>query len=138
VIILDTNVVSELMKAAPRASVLRWIDSKPPVSFYVTTITQAEVLYGIRLLPKGGRRAVIEQAALEMFERDFETRILTFDSAAAAAYAEIAAARRVAGRPISALDAQIAAIARIHGAAIATRNLADFKGCGVETIDPWQ
>ena len=136
-IILDTNVISELMKTAPAGPVLRWVDAQPAATLYVTAITEAEILYGIHLLPKGRRREAIERVARAMFERDFEARILAFDSGAAQSYAGIAAARRRAGRPISTFDAQIAAIAQIHHARVATRNTTDLQGCGIELIDPW-
>jgi len=136
-IILDTNVVSELMRGKPIESVVRWVNGQAATSLYVTSITQAEILHGILLLPKGKRRDAIASAATEMFEHDFGGRILVFGSEAAAAYAVVAAARRRAGRPISAFDAQIAAIARSNGAKLATRNVDDFAGCGVDVIDPW-
>ena len=137
-IILDTNVISELMRAAPAAAVMRWMNARPASSLYVTSITQAEILYGIQILPKGKRRDAIAAAAAEMFEHDFAGRVLPFGSDAAVAYASLAAARRRAGRPISGFDAQIAAIARTHDADLATRNVDDFEGCGIEVIDPWR
>jgi predicted nucleic acid-binding protein len=136
-IILDTNVISELMRREPAEAVVRWVNRQASSSLYATSITQAEILHGIQLLPKGKRRDVIAAAAEEMFERDFGGRILVFGTDAAKAYAIIGAARRRTGRPISAFDAQIAAIARTHGANIATRNVGDFAGCGVPVVDPW-
>lgn len=137
-IVLDTNVLSELMRAAPAANVKKWVAAQPATSLFITAITQAEILYGISLLPKGRRRTAIEAAAKAMFEEDFDARILPFGGDAAVAYAEITTVRRRMGRPISNFDAQIAAIARSTGAAVATRNTADFDDCGVELIDPWQ
>jgi hypothetical protein len=137
VIVLDTNVVSELMKLEPAEPVLRWMDDHPAVLLYVTSITQAEILYGIRLLPRGRRRDGVERAAVDMFEREFEGRMLGFDGGSAEPYADIAVARRRSGRPISTLDAQIAAIARVHGASLATRNLTDLEGCGIDLVDPF-
>jgi predicted nucleic acid-binding protein len=137
VILLDTNVLSELMKAAPANSVVRWFSTQPVTSLYTTSITQAEVLHGIMLLPPGRRRSAFEAAADAMFEEDFAGRILSFGSDAAHPYARIAAERRHAGRPISHFDAQIAAIAQSAGAAVASRNVADFDGCGIEVITPW-
>lgn len=136
-IVLDTNVVSELMRASPTPAVQRWVAAQPATSLFTTAITQAEILHGVLLLPKGRRRAAIEAAAMSMFSEDFAARVLPFGGDAALAYAEIAAARRRMGRPISNLDAQIAAIARSTGAAVATRNTADFEDCEVELIDPW-
>jgi predicted nucleic acid-binding protein len=137
VILLDTNVVSELMKSAPAEAVVGWTAAQPASSLYTTSITQAEVFHGILLLPSGKRRSAIEAAAQAMFSEEFEGRILAFGSEAALPYARIAADRRRAGRPISGFDAQIAAIARTVGAVIATRNVADFAECGVEVVNPW-
>lgn len=137
-IVLDTNVVSELMKAAPDESVRNWIAAQPATSLYTTSITQAEILHGIALLPPGKRRDALEAAAEAMFREEFAGRILPFGSDAARPYARIAAERRRAGRPISQFDAQISAIARSTGAAIATRNTDDYEGFGVKLIDPWR
>ena len=136
-IILDTNVLSELMKAAPAASVSEWVATQPASRLFITAITQAEILYGIGLLPKGQRRDSIATAAQAMFNEDFSDRILAFNSDAATAYAGIAVVRRNKGRPISQFDAQIAAIARSTGATLATRNIGDFEGCEIELINPW-
>lgn len=136
-IALDTNVISELMRASPSGRVLSWLDATPLSSIYVTTITEAEVLAGVMLLPRGKRRDAIAAAAAAMFER-FGSRVLPFDRDAARAYADIVATRRRSGRPISAFDAQIAAIVRSVGATLATRNLTDFVGCDVDLIDPWR
>src|SRR5262245_61930380 len=114
-IVLDTNVVSELMKVDPTERVVRWIAGRSPTSLCTTAITQAEILVGVQLLPRGKRRDALEQVADEIFDEDFEGRVFSFDSDAARAYARIMAARRRAGRPISQADAQIAAIARSLG-----------------------
>lgn len=137
-IILDTNVLSELMKPTPAAEVVEWVAAQPAASLCTTSITQAEVLHGLMLLPPGRRRRALEAAATSMFAEDFGGRILGFGTDAAPPYARIASDRRRAGRPISHFDAQIAAIARSTGAAIATRNLTDFDGCGVTLVDPWK
>ena len=136
-IILDTNVLSELMRASPAENVVRWIAAQPESGFYITSITQAEILHGILLLPSGKRRAAIQTATESMFASEFDGRILAFDSAAARPYAGIAVERRRAGRPISQFDAQIAAIAHSARATIATRNVDDFEGCGVKVVNPW-
>lgn len=136
-IVLDTNVLSELMKAEPAENVSEWAGSQPASSLFITAVTQAEILYGIHLLPNGRRRNSIANAAKAMFDEDFNDRILTFNSDAAAAYADIAVTRRNKGRPISQFDAQIAAIARSTGAALATRNVSDFEHCEIELINPW-
>lgn len=137
-IVLDTNVVSELMKAAPAPAVTSWIAEQAVESLYTTSITQAEILHGIMLLPPGKRRRALASAAVELFEVEFGGRVLAFGSDAAPVYAEIAVERKKVGRPISHFDAQIAAIAQSAGAALATRNVPDFEGCGVRLINPWK
>lgn len=137
-IVLDTNVLSELMRPAPEVTVTNWVATHSAASLFTTTITQAEILHGVLLLPRGRRRDAIEAAADAMFEEDFAGRTLPFSRQAAHAYAEIAVARRQSGRPISQFDAQIAAIASSTGAGVATRNVADFEGCGIKVSDPWQ
>ena len=136
-IVLDTNVVSELMKAAPAERVRNWVGSQPASTLYTTSITQAEILHGIMSLPSGKRRIAIAAAADAMFADDFEGRILAFGSDATHPYARIATVRRRAGHPISHFDAQIAAIANAVGATVATRNVVDFEGCDVKVVNPW-
>ena len=136
-IVLDTNVLSETLRPKPSANVLTWMRSEPVSSLFTTTITEAELLYGIELLAPGKRRQSLEAVVGLIFTDDLAGRILPFDSAAAREYAEIAAARRRAGRSISEADARIAAIARSRGAALATRNVEDFAGCELQVIDPW-
>jgi predicted nucleic acid-binding protein len=136
-ILLDTNVLSELMKPDPAERVVRWLTTQPAASLYTTSITQAEIILGVMLLPSGRKRTSVEAAAKAMFEEDFSGRILPFSSNAALLYAQIVVERRRVGRPISHFDAQIAAIARSSGAAIATRNVADFDRCDTNVINPW-
>jgi len=136
-ILLDTNVLSELMRPAPAPRVVDWVASHPARDLYTTSVTQAEILHGIQLLPPGRRRQAFAAAADSMFSREFHGRILGFGTEAARPYAEVAAKRRQAGRPISHFDAQIAAIAKAAGAALATRNVTDYEGCGVTVINPW-
>jgi predicted nucleic acid-binding protein len=136
-IVLDTNVVSELMRTTPTDEVVRWIAGRPPTSLCTTAITQAEILLGVQLLPRGKRRDALEEVANGIFEDDFDGRVFSFDGEAARAHARIVATRRRSGRPISDADAQIAAIARSLGFDLATRNGRDFVGCGVELHDPW-
>ena len=136
-IVLDTNVLSELMRCAPDQAVEAWVSRQPPSSLFVATVTEAELRYGAALLPAGRRRDSIAAAIDAMLAEDFAGRVLPFDGPAAACYAQIAADRRNKGRPISDFDAQIAAIARSRGAALATRNVADFEGCGITIINPW-
>lgn len=136
-IVLDTNVLSELMKPRASSAVVRWLDGRSVASLYTTSLTEAELLHGIALLPKGKRREAIAAATRAMFDEELAGRVLPFGSAAARAYAEIAAARRRADRPIATIDAQIAAIVHASGATLATRNVSDFDGCGIEILDPW-
>ncbi len=136
-ILLDTNVLSELMRPAPNAAVEHWLTAQPDTSMFISAITEAELRYGAALLPSGKRRSALTTEIEGMLEEDFGGRILPFDRLAAQAFADIAANRRGAGRPISQADAQIAAIARSRGASLATRNVPDFDGCGIEVINPW-
>lgn len=137
IIVLDTNVISELMRDNPDQMVVDWFDAQHTNSLSITTITQAEVLTGIALLPDGRRKNNLLEFADNIFGSLFIGRVLVFDSNAASIYAEIFAQRQAAGRPISQADCQIAAIARSREAAIATRNITDFEEVGVELIDPW-
>lgn len=137
-IILDTNIISELMRAEPAPAVLNWITSHPGSGLFTTTLSQAEIYYGLALLPGGKRRDELQAAARAMFEEDFASRVLAFDGSAAMVFAQIASARRLAGRPIAQIDAQIAAITVSRGARLATRNVKDFEACGIELIDPWR
>jgi predicted nucleic acid-binding protein len=136
-ILLDTNVLSELMRSAPSSLVESWMGEQPAASLFISTITEAELRYGLALLPESRRRRHLAAQVEAMLATDFVGRILPFDSTAASEYARIAAARRFMGRPISQADAQIAAIAASRGAALATRNVDDFVDCGVHIIDPW-
>jgi hypothetical protein len=136
-IVLDTNVLSELLRAAPEPRVLTWLAEQPRASLFTTAVTQGEILYGIRLLPDGQRRRKLADAALAIFNEDFAGRVLSFDGDSADTYAEIGASRRAAGRPISQFDALIAAMTRSRGACLATRNVKDFDDCGIDVVNPW-
>ena len=136
-IVLDTNVLSEMMRPTPHPGVLAWMEAQPRGQLYTTHITQAEILYGIAAMPEGRRRASLAEAAAAMFAEDFAGRILSFGPAAAARYPGIVLARRRAGKPIEGLDALIAAIALGVGATVATRDTGGFAGSGVPLIDPW-
>jgi toxin FitB len=136
-IVLDTNVLSELMSPSPAEAVHHWLSREAPDQTFTTTVTMAEILQGIELLPPGKRRAALSAAAQNMFGL-FAGRILSFHEDAARAFGPISVLRRRHGRPISLFDAQIAAIARAHGATLATRNVADFEGCGLRLINPWE
>jgi hypothetical protein len=137
-IVLDTNVLLETLRQRPEEAVQRWIKAQSASSLFTTTVCEAEIFYGVALLPPGRRRTALAQAVATIFAEEFFGRILPFDSAAARAFAEIAAARRRLGRPIDDFDAQTAAIARSCSAAIATRNVDDFADCGIVVIDPWR
>jgi len=136
-LILDTNVISEIMQALPSPRVLDWWSQQQAGELFTSTVTVAEILYGIELLPRGKRRDRLLAETEAMFSQDFAGRILPFDEEAARAFPGIAAGRRVKGSPIAALDAQIAAIARSRRAILATRNTTDFEGCGVRLVNPW-
>jgi predicted nucleic acid-binding protein len=137
-IVLDTNVLSETWRPKPSPKVIAWMRAQAMAVLFTTTITEAELFYGIALLPNGARRRSLESVAQAIFSEELAGRVLPFDSAAAREYAHIAAARRRAGRPIAEADAQIAAIARSRDAAVATRNSADFADCGLTVINPWE
>jgi len=134
-IVLDTNVLSELMRPEPEAMVLRWMTAQTD-ALYVTALSYAEILLGIDLLPIGKRRQQLGEQAAAMFTEDFAGRILSFDLATAPAYAAIAGKRQKAGQRLSPIDGMIAAVAHVHGASIATRD-GDFAGCGVPLVNPW-
>ena len=136
-IVLDTNVISEFMRLEPDARVLAWLDSHPQPNLFTTAITEAEIRAGIAFLPAGRRKRGLLTAADQAFDTLFLGRVLPFDNRAALAYADIAASRRAAGRPISQPDCQIAAIARSHEAPVATRDAQGFALCGIRVIDPW-
>ena len=136
-VMIDTNIVSELMRAEPSAEVLSWMDEQTPRELFVTAVTEAEVRTGIALLPEGRRRRGLAEACERAFGSLFAGRVLPFDSDAARTYSEIAAARRVLGRPVSHADCQIAAIARSRGMAVATRNVRDFEDMGIDIFNPW-
>ncbi len=136
-IVLDTNVVSELMRPTPSPIVITWLERQSSASLFTTTITEAEILFGVAVLPESLRRSALLTAAKQMFEIDFGGRVLPFDSEAAQSYATLAADRRRVGRPAGAFDIQVAAIALTHGATVATRNTVDFEGFGPITINPW-
>jgi predicted nucleic acid-binding protein len=138
VILLDTNVLSELMRREPDEGVVGWLDSLDAAALATTAITAAELLYGVARLPPGRRRQQLGQAINELIEDDLYGRVEPFDVTAAGHYAALVSDRDTAGRPITVADAQIAAIARKLRATLATRNIDDFEGTGVDLIDPWK
>ncbi len=138
-VILDTNVLSELMRSQPEQTVLEWFAGRSGDVFYVSSITQAEIMLGIALLPAGKRREALAAAAEVMFSQDFAGRCLPFDTSCAARYAAIVSSRRRAGQAISTEDAQIAAIAMTHAYPLATRNTKDFLHIeGLVLYNPWR
>lgn len=136
-IILDTNVVSEAMKTSSNPDVVTWLEHQDVDSVAITSITMAEVLEGIERLPTGRRRAALEERFREFLADILDDRVLSFDRGAAEQFARITALRRKMGRPTSALDAMVLAIAADTGSTIATRNVADFERCGVPVVNPW-
>ena len=122
---------------SPNPNASRWLSNQPSALFFTTSISLSEILYGIELLPIGKRRSPLLTTAEAMFSKLFSRRILVFDEPAARSFAPIAVRRKERGRPITLFDAQIAAIASAHGAALATRNTADFEGCGIRVVNPW-
>ncbi|HEY2127002.1 MAG TPA: type II toxin-antitoxin system VapC family toxin [Streptosporangiaceae bacterium] len=136
-IVVDTNVASELMRPSPAVAVQDWVRSHAARELCTTAITVAEVQYGIERLPAGRRKEALRAAAMEIFET-FAEQVLPFDTLAAEQYALVVSQRDELGLPIDGFDAQIAGICRARGAALATRNLADFRKTGIELINPWQ
>lgn len=138
-IVLDTNVLSELISPIPSAAVLRWARAQPSDAISTTVICEAELLYGVAILPAGRRRDALKRAVETMFATMLGGRVYPFDRSAARIYAELAGAIRREGRPVGLADTQIAAIARAHNvSAIATRNVRHFAGVDIPIVDPWQ
>lgn len=137
-IILDTNVVSEPLRPRPEPAVIGWLDAQAPESLYLTSISLAELLAGIEALPVGRRREALEAAFGVQILPLFAGRILHFDDVAARAFALVSRQAQAQGHPVAFADAAIAAIAAAHGFSIATRNVRDFRGCGVDLINPWE
>jgi predicted nucleic acid-binding protein len=136
-IVLDTNVVSEPMRAQGSAAVTAWLDQQHADTLYLTATSLSELLVGIEILPAGKRKDGLDSALVDLLGRLFGSRILPFDKAAAVAYAPIIGRARDAGQSISVADGQIAAIATVHGFTIATRDAAPFKTAGVPVVNPW-
>ena len=137
-IVLDTNVISEMLRVVPSPEVARWIVAQPEHELYITAVTEAEIRVSVNMMPTGKRKMQLQGTVDQMLAEVFAARILSFDSACAVVYAEISANRRSIGKPISPFDAQIAAIARANrAAAIVTRNVDGFASTGVSVINPW-
>ena len=137
-IIIDTNIVSEMMKPSPETTVLNWFNNQETNSLYLTIISIAEIRYGIRALPYGKRSRLLAEGFNTLVEIAFENRILNFDETAAYQYGEVMSKRKEMGRPLDSLDGQIIAIAKANICAVATRNTRDFEHCGLTLINPFQ
>jgi toxin FitB len=137
VIVLDTNVVSALMRREADPIVVAWLDGLPPESVWTTSITVFEVRLGLEILEAGRRRRQLEEAFAKALEEDFEGRVLSFDQSAAQAAGRIAAERRRVGRTVEIRDIQIAGIVNVRKATLATRNTRHFEECGLVLVDPW-
>jgi predicted nucleic acid-binding protein len=137
-IVLDTEVLSELMKPAPSPEVVRWVDAQEPRDVAVTAVTMAEILHGVARLPEGKRKAALLELAADLFSEEFAERVLPFDESAATYYADLVVTRERAGRPVSMAGAQIAAICLSHEALLATRNTRDFEGVAIPLVNPWE
>jgi predicted nucleic acid-binding protein len=137
VIVLDTNVISALMRREPDPTVVVWLDRLPPESIWTTSITVFEIRLGLEILAAGRRRRQLEDAFAKALEEDLEGRVLPFDQTAAQAAGRIAAERRRAGRTVEIRDVQIAGIVNVRKATLATRNTRHFEDCGLVLIDPW-
>lgn len=138
-IVLDTNVISELVKPVPDPAVMAFVDTIAPADVFTAAVCEAEIRYGLARLPAGRRRDDLAERINQFLELGFRDQVLRFDRACAVTYGAIRAAREAAGKPIAVEDAMIAATARAYGAqALATRNIRDFEGCGITLIDPLQ
>jgi len=136
-IILDTNVLSALMRESPDAPVVAWLDRQPAESIWITSLTLFEARFGLASLPAGRRRRALEASFEHLLNEDLESRVLDFDSAAATQAALLAAERRKRGRPVDMRDTQIAGIALARRATLATRNVRHFRDLKVPVVDPW-
>lgn len=136
-ILIDTFVISEMMRPNPAPQVLAWFGSQDASTLYLSAVGEAELRRGAAILPAGKRRNLLIAQIDAMIAEDFAGRVMLFNSEAAVAFAAVDVDRRKAGRPITFADCQIAATARAHGAAIATRNVGDFEDCGVQVMNPW-
>ncbi|MCH9770595.1 MAG: type II toxin-antitoxin system VapC family toxin [Gammaproteobacteria bacterium] len=136
-IVVDTNIISEMMKPAPESKVVDWLNQNGATDLFITSITVAEISYGIHALPKGKRRTKLDDLFKTAINEAFKHRILDFTESAAHCYGEIMAQQKMTGHPLSVCDGQIAAIVKSHGFALATRNTKDFSTCGFEIINPF-
>lgn len=137
-IVVDTNVISEAMRPQPSPAVLSWLNTQDGNQLFITTVTLAEIGYGLRILPDGQRRWQLHSRFEQFISQAFEERVLDFTASAARSYAEIMGHRKEVGRPMNLPDGQIASIAHTLGFAVATRNIKDFEHCGIELINPFE
>jgi len=137
-ILLDTNVISEMMRLKPEPIVAAWLDKQPDEDLWTASVVLAELLSGIEMMSKGRKQDMLREAVEGMIAEDFRGRLLRFDLPAARNYGQILSSRKRIGRPIREMDALIAATALANGATLATRNTADFEDCGVQLVDPWR
>jgi len=136
-IILDTNIVSEFMTSPPSGAVLDWLNEQNTSSLYLTSITIAEINYGLSVMPEGKRRTLLNERFKLFVDSAFKQRILSFDESSATLYGELMAEKRKLGSPMSCFDGQIAAISRVYGFSLATRNIKDFIDCQINLINPF-
>lgn len=137
-IVIDTNVISELMKSDRHRAVEDWLDRQPRSDFYTASTSLAEIAFGVEKLPEGRRKTILRSIMNEVFDRYFSGRILPFDETAARAYGRILASARARGRSILMADGQIASIAQANGLTVATRDTAPFEAAGIAVINPWK
>jgi hypothetical protein len=136
-ILLDTNIVSEVMKTQPAEAVVAWLNGQDSEKLYVSSVTIGEITYGLRILPDGKRRAGLRERFERFVALAFEQRVLAYDESAARIYGDLMGDRKELGLPMSVPDGQIAAIARLNHLAVATRNVVDFKNCGIDVVNPF-
>jgi len=136
-ILLDTNVVSEVMKTQPAEAVVAWLNAQDSERLYVSAITIGEITYGLRILPDGKRRSGLRERFERFVVLAFDQRVLAYDESAARVYGELMGDRKELGLPMSVPDGQIAAIARLNHLAVATRNVLDFEHCGIDVLNPF-
>ena len=137
-ILLDTNVVSEVMRPNPSSNVINWLNLRNNIDLFISSITIAEICYGLRILPEGQRRQLLQSRFEQFVSQGFAKNTIGFNESAARAYAEIMGTRKEKGRPMSLPDGQIAAIAQTNHLSLATRNITDFEGCGIKLINPFE
>jgi predicted nucleic acid-binding protein len=137
VILLDTNVISEIMKVSPSEIVVDWLNDQKSTELHISAVTIGEIEYGLRILPAGKRQRQLRERFERFIAAAFSQRVVAYDEAAARTYGEIMGHRREIGRPMSVPDGQIAAVARTNGFVVATRNTADFEDCGIDVVDPF-